>query len=76
MFKNNIFENVSIDKNIGGTSIIGNTGAVLICTDNNPAPTGSGNTITELADKQCAKFKNSSGSPSLQDVPGNIIELP
>ena len=55
-FAGNTFEYASITKNSGGVSITNNTGATLICVDNSPAPTGSGNTITVLADGQCAGF--------------------
>jgi hypothetical protein len=52
----NNFVNASITKNTGGVSIVNNTGETLVCVDNSPAPTGSGNTITILADGQCAGF--------------------
>ena len=53
---NNTFTDADISKNTGGVFIDNNGGEVLKCFDNNPAPTGSGNTITELADGQCAGF--------------------
>ncbi len=52
----NTFTEATVDKNTGGVRINGNTGEVLSCADNNPAPTGSNNTITELADGQCNAF--------------------
>jgi hypothetical protein len=52
----NTFTSASITKNTGGVSIVNNTGETLVCVDNSPAPTGSGNTITILADGQCAGF--------------------
>jgi hypothetical protein len=53
---NNTFTDAEVSKNAGGVSIVNNTGEKLNCSDNSPAPTGSGNTITELADGQCAGF--------------------
>ncbi len=52
----NTFTDAEVSKNIGGVSIEGNTGEKLNCSDNSLAPTGSGNTITELTDGQCAGF--------------------
>lgn len=52
----NNFINGSVGSNTGGVSIVNNTGETLLCSGNNPAPTGSGNTITVLADGQCAGF--------------------
>lgn len=52
----NTFTYAEVSKNSGGVSIVGNTGEKLNCSDNNPAPTGLFNTITELADGQCAGF--------------------
>lgn len=52
----NTFTDAEVSKNTGGVSIVNNNGEKLNCSDNNPAPTGSGNTITELADDQCAGF--------------------
>ena len=44
---------VEVSKNTGGVAIKNNTGELLTCSDNSPAPTGSGNTFT-FADGQCA----------------------
>ena len=43
----------SVNKNTGGVDISGNNITTLSCSDNTPAPTGSGNTIG-LLDGQCA----------------------
>ena len=54
-----IVDNVSptgvfaVNKNTGGVEIDGNTLSSLACTDNNPAPTGSDNTVT-TATGQCS----------------------
>jgi len=40
------FSDADVTKNTGGVSIKYNTGEGLFCSDNNPAPTVSGNTIT------------------------------
>ncbi len=53
----NMITDATIDKNKDGVSLTGNTFAVLKCSDNTPPPTGTGNTVTELADGQCSKFK-------------------
>lgn len=47
--------NVIVDKNTGGVSIVKNTGELLSCADNDPAPTGSGNSFT-ITNGQCAGF--------------------
>ena len=52
----NAFTDAEISKNIGDVSIENNTGEKLNCSDNSLAPTGSGNTITELTDGQCTGF--------------------
>lgn len=52
----NTFTDAEVSKNTGGVSINRNKGAVLKCSDNNPAPDGSWNAITELADGQCEGF--------------------
>ena len=52
----NTFTAAEVSKNIGDVSIEDNTGEKLNCSDNSLAPTGSGNTITELSDGQCAGF--------------------
>ena len=51
---NNTITDAEVSKNTGGVSIVNNTFEKLNCSDNNPAPTGSDNIITELADGQCA----------------------
>ena len=43
----------SVNKNIGGVKLCGNVVMSLSCTDNVPAPFGSGNIITFTID-QCA----------------------
>lgn len=53
---NNVGRVASVTKNTGGVSISGNTFTELSCVDNNPAPTGSGNTVTSLASGQCSSF--------------------
>ena len=50
---NNLVTSGSVNKNTGGVTFINNSFETLSCTDNNPAPTGSGNSIT-LPDGQCA----------------------
>ncbi len=59
-FRDNSFTDADISKNTGGVSITNNTGEVLKCFDNDPPPDppqpGLENTITELADGQCADF--------------------
>ena len=47
------FSDADVSKNSGGVLIENNTGEGLFCTDNDPAPTGSGNSIT-FSDGQCA----------------------
>lgn len=54
--ENNSITGASLTKNTGGVSIIGNTFETLSCVDNTPAPTGSGNSITVLADGQCSSL--------------------
>lgn len=49
------FTNVSVTKNTAGVSIVDNTGELLSCADNVPAPTGANNTFT-ITDGQCAGF--------------------
>lgn len=49
----NVVGNGNVNKNTGGVQFLGNTFQVLSCTDNNPAPSGSGNTIV-FGDGQCA----------------------
>ena len=49
----NTVTNGNINKNTGGVVIINNTFILLSCTDNVPAPIGSGNTIT-FGDGQCS----------------------
>ena len=44
---------LEISKNTGGTTINNNSGEDLICSDNSPAPSGSGNDF-EFTDGQCA----------------------
>ena len=56
MVTDNTFTDAEISKNTGGVDINGNTGEKLNCSDNDPPPTGGGNTITELADGQCVGF--------------------
>jgi len=43
---------VEVNKNTSAVSVINNTGVLLTCTDNSPAPIGSNNTFT-FTDKQC-----------------------
>lgn len=52
----NTITDADISKNTGGVILNGNTFEALKCSDNSPAPTGSGNTVTELADGQCSGF--------------------
>ena len=49
----NTVANGNINKNTGGVVINNNDFTTLSCTDNSPAPTGSGNTIT-FGDGQCS----------------------
>jgi hypothetical protein len=51
----NDFVSATVTKNTGGVSITNNIGEKLLCSDNTPAPTGSGNTIL-FTDGQCAGF--------------------
>jgi hypothetical protein len=44
-FTGNNFGTAFFSKN-GALSVIGNTGTLLECVDNTPAPTGSSNTVT------------------------------
>lgn len=55
-FRGNDFTDANISKNSGSTRIDRNAGDVLSCSDNSPAPTGSGNVIRELADGQCRRL--------------------
>ena len=50
---NNVVTSGNVNKNTGGVTFFNNVFETLSCTDNNPAPTGSGNDIT-LPDGQCA----------------------
>ena len=43
---------VDVSKNVGGVSIVDNTGEFLTCADNSPAPTGFGNSFSFI-DGQC-----------------------
>lgn len=47
------FSDADVTKNTGGVLIVNNTGEGLFCSDNDPAPTGSGNIVT-FSDGQCA----------------------
>ena len=49
----NTVNNGNINKNTGGVVITNNNFEFLSCSDNTPAPTGSGNTIT-FGDGQCS----------------------
>ncbi len=49
------FTDADVSKNTGGVFIENNTGEGLFCSDNDPAPFGSGNEIT-FTDGQCAGF--------------------
>ena len=49
---NTVVSTANINKNSGGVSILRNTITTLSCSDNTPAPTGSGNTVT-FSSGQC-----------------------
>jgi hypothetical protein len=52
----NTVRTASLNVNTGGVTINNNVFETLNCADNNPAPVGTGNTVTVLADGQCTGF--------------------
>lgn len=52
----NMIVGASVTENTGGVSVVSNTFETLLCVDNRPSPTLSGNSVTILAEGQCRNF--------------------